>query len=204
MIAAFHDTRFNPIDESELQHLRCDISLLTQFETLPQGSIYDWTIGRHGIQIDFSDPIRPGKSYSATFLPEVAKEQGWTQQETIQELVHKSGYRGEITPQLKSTIRITRYQSEKESLTYAAYVALRESILQSTSSKKKSTPTRAAVDQSGEAIDEDAHNSDDDDDDDDGVDSNELDWNKKNSKMKQSETSRPNVPVMMNGKVRSK
>jgi hypothetical protein len=127
VIAAFHDSRFTPIDASELSQLRCDISLLTQFEARPTGAILDWTIGMHGIQIDFSDPLTH-RQYNATFLPEVAQEQGWSHEETIEELVHKSGYRGTLTAQLKQRIQLTRYQSEKATLKYEEYMVLREKI----------------------------------------------------------------------------
>lgn len=129
VIAAFHDSRFSPIVSSELSQLRCDISLLTNFEPLGVGRIHDWRIGTHGIQIDLTDA---GRHYSATFLPEVAREQGWTHEETIEELVHKSGYRGTLTAELKQRIRLTRYQSEKESLTYDKYCALRKALVNGT------------------------------------------------------------------------
>ena len=33
-----------------------------------------WEVGKHGIEIDFK---AHGRAYGGTFLPEVAKEQGW-------------------------------------------------------------------------------------------------------------------------------
>lgn len=125
LIAGLHDTRFPPISVSELSHLRCDLSLLTRFEKMPLGDLLDWTIGVHGIQIDFTDPLTH-RQHSATYLPEVAHEQGWTQEETIEELVHKSAYPKALTDQVKARIQLTRYQSEKASLRYDEYVALRK------------------------------------------------------------------------------
>lgn len=125
IIAAIHDSRFPPIEKSELSQLRCDISLLTNFEKMPVGNLTDWQVGQHGIQIDFTDPVTH-RHHSATYLPEVAKEQGWTQEETIEELVQKSAYSRALTPQVRAKIQLTRYQSEKESLKYEEYVALRQ------------------------------------------------------------------------------
>jgi AMMECR1 domain-containing protein len=47
-------------------------------------------VGVHGLIIDFQDPVLLCKR-SATFLPEVAKEQGWSQQECIEALIKKAG-----------------------------------------------------------------------------------------------------------------
>ncbi|CAN0297307.1 unnamed protein product, partial [Ectocarpus sp. 13 AM-2016] len=48
-------------------------------------------IGVHGIVIKFNDDR--GSSYSATFLPEVAAEQGWSRKVTLSRLVRKAGYK---------------------------------------------------------------------------------------------------------------
>ena len=40
--------------------------------------------------------------YSATFLPEVAKEQSWTTKETVVALIRKAGDRGTVTNDLLS------------------------------------------------------------------------------------------------------
>lgn len=120
--SAFKDSRFKPITAPEVPKLCCHVSLLTNFE--PAKDCYDWKVGVHGIQIDFRDS--KGESYGATYLPEVASEQGWTQAETIVELVAKSGYVGPVTPQLRSAIKLTRYQSQHAELTHAQWVALRK------------------------------------------------------------------------------
>lgn len=81
-------------------------------------------VGLHGIFISFEDSR--GKQYSATYLPEVASEQGWTQIETLRSLVKKAGYdaKGLTEEQLRG-IETTRYQSSKCSLNYEEYVAAR-------------------------------------------------------------------------------
>lgn len=129
------------------------MSLLTQFEPLPAGRLLDWSVGVHGVQIDFDDPVTH-RHFSATFLPEVAREQGWSHEETIEELVHKSGYRGAITTQLKQRIRMTRYQSEKASLTYDAYVALRADLVANArnTNGKASINTAASTSHSGHSM----------------------------------------------------
>jgi len=93
---------------------------LTDFEEVD--SVWDWEINVHGIWIDFVDSS--GVSRSATYLPEVAGEQGWTKEEALESLVRKSGYKGALNQSLLASIKLTRYQSSKSSLTYAEYTSL--------------------------------------------------------------------------------
>jgi len=123
LTSALRDSRFDPIAVHEVEHLRCDVSLLTNFEVT--NGLEDWKVGTHGVTIQFVCPVK-NKRYSATFLPEVAMEQGWDHHKTIQELIYKSGYRGDIKSIRKNAvIQVTRYQSSKCSLTYAEYIQLR-------------------------------------------------------------------------------
>ncbi|KAA1121983.1 hypothetical protein PGTUg99_013559 [Puccinia graminis f. sp. tritici] len=55
---------------------------------------------------------------SATYLPDVAGEQGWTKVEAIDSAIRKAGWRGPITPALRSSLIIERYQSSKYTATY--------------------------------------------------------------------------------------
>jgi uncharacterized protein (TIGR00296 family) len=123
LTSAFKDSRFSPMKTSELPYLMCDVSLLTNFETAKH--IDDWTVGKHGITIEFVCPVK-SKSYSATYLPEVAEEQGWNRSRTITELIQKAGYTRTITSRVKESIRLTRYESSKASLSYDAYVKMRQ------------------------------------------------------------------------------
>lgn len=59
---------------------------------------------------------------TATYLPEVAAEQGWTKVEAINSLLRKGGYKDKITEHVRSTLKVTRYQSEKCILSYDQYV----------------------------------------------------------------------------------
>lgn len=87
LISAFSDRRFQPIESYEIEDLKVSVSLLVNYEDRGKGleNCHDWDIGIHGIIIRFD--VTTGKkstfwgdrtttkSYSATFLPEVAKEQ---------------------------------------------------------------------------------------------------------------------------------
>ena len=61
--------------------------------------------------------------HSATYLPEVAFEQGWTQERTVESLVRKAGFNGVISVDLLCEIKCVRYQSSKQKLTYSNYIA---------------------------------------------------------------------------------
>ena len=87
LISAFEDERFDPIEKEEIKNLNCEVSLLVQFEKTKNAM--DWTVGKHGIDIEFED--KKGISYSSTFLPEVAEEEGWDQRTTLKYLVKKLG-----------------------------------------------------------------------------------------------------------------
>lgn len=117
LISALKDRRFQPVTLSEIPSLRVSVSLLVQYE--PCRDAHDWTVGVHGIMIKFE----VGKSsYSATYLPEVAKEQQWTIPQTVASLVQKAGYHGALTPELFQNIQCTRYQSSKCQVTFAEYM----------------------------------------------------------------------------------
>ena len=70
--SAFKDSRFSPIAWEEVPKLHVSVSILRHFE---EGDDYlDWEIGIHGIRIEFH--TERGSKRTATFLPEVAPEQG--------------------------------------------------------------------------------------------------------------------------------
>jgi len=126
--SALEDGRFSPIDKSEISRLSCDVSLLSNFEK--RDDVYDWKIGQHGITIEFSDNNAQGElvKYSATYLPEVASSMGWSQEETLRQLVKKSGYTQSFNWSLKNRMKLTRYQSSKAGLTYAGYLVMRQKL----------------------------------------------------------------------------
>lgn len=79
----------------------------------------DWEIGVHGIRIEFYS--EKGTKRTATYLPEVAPEQGWDHIQTIDSLLRKGGFKGNISDEVRDSIRLTRYQSEKMTVSYQEY-----------------------------------------------------------------------------------
>jgi len=117
MTSAFKDSRFSPITRDELPKLHVSVSILRHFE---DGLNYtDWEIGIHGIRIEFL--TEKGSKRTATYLPEVAPEQGWDRIQTIDSLLRKGGFKGVITNEVRLSIRLTRYQSEKMTVSYQEY-----------------------------------------------------------------------------------
>ena len=137
--SALKDTRFSPITLAELPRLRCSVSILVSFE--PAADCFDWEVGVHGIRI----AVMEGASRrSGTYLPDVAKEQGWylnsllvmmmiclsthhnrsvaagwTKEEAVDSLLRKARFSGPITAAVRAGIQTTRYQSSKTRLTYS-------------------------------------------------------------------------------------
>ena len=73
----------------------------------------------HGIQIEF--PIG-NTTKTATYLPEVAREQGWTKLQAVDSLLRKGGFKETITESVRQRIKLVRYQSEKCTVTYEEYI----------------------------------------------------------------------------------
>lgn len=145
LISAFRDSRFNKIEEWELESLECGISLLTNFEDA--SSYLDWTIGVHGIYISFPYPTSTADSsnpspfssstsistrntfkqtFTATYLPQVAPEQGWDKIETIDSAIRKAGWNGRITEDLRRSVKLRRYQSAICTVGWEEYVQWRK------------------------------------------------------------------------------
>lgn len=80
--AAFHDHRFPPLQAHELPECEISLSLLSPPE--PAAGPEAFRVGEHGIIISLS-------GRSAVFLPEVAVEQGWDAEHTLQRLCLKAG-----------------------------------------------------------------------------------------------------------------
>jgi AmmeMemoRadiSam system protein A len=80
--AGVRDYRFSPVKSNELKDLRFEISALTP--PIPVPSSDDIIIGTHGI-------VLSSGLASAVFLPQVAPEQGWTLEETLEHLSMKAG-----------------------------------------------------------------------------------------------------------------
>jgi AMMECR1 domain-containing protein len=99
--------------------LECTVSLLTDYESAT--SYLDWEIGKHGMILEFTDP--ESVRHSATYLPEIAAQEGWTKIETVDSLVRKAGYMGPLTESMRCKFRITRYQSSLCTMHYSEYAA---------------------------------------------------------------------------------
>jgi hypothetical protein len=143
---AFDDTRFSPIPKSLLVSLSCSLTLLGSFE--PCTDALDWSLGTHGLRISF---IHRSRRYGATYLPDVAVEQGWTKEETVESLMRKAGWdggggSGSAARRLLrgaaggnssaakpwdqvSEFRTIRYQGLKASADYAEWRAWRDWVL---------------------------------------------------------------------------
>jgi hypothetical protein len=101
----------------------------------------DWALGTHGLRISF---IHRGRRYGATYLPDVAVEQGWTKEETVESLMRKSGWDGGSSTARRllragtsaakpwdqvSDFRTVRYQGLKASANYAEWQEWRDWVL---------------------------------------------------------------------------
>ncbi|KAJ5773599.1 hypothetical protein N7457_008495 [Penicillium paradoxum] len=144
LTSAFDDTRFSPIPKSLLPSLSCSLTLLGSFE--PCTNAMDWALGTHGLRISF---IHRGRRYGATYLPDVAVEQGWTKEETVESLMRKAGWdggggsaarrllRGAASGNPRATkpwdqvsdFRTVRYQGLKASASYAEWWEWRDWVL---------------------------------------------------------------------------
>ncbi len=82
--SAFHDPRFDPVEEDELPELRIEISILTPRKPIdaPQRIVP----GRDGVHL----VLGPA---SAVFLPQVATEYGWDRTTLLAKLCKKAGLR---------------------------------------------------------------------------------------------------------------
>lgn len=128
------------------------ISLLTNFEDAE--NYLDWTVGVHGFHITFPHPYISGvladasgtpspssssasltgrnsrsmgrRTLNACYLPDVIPEQGWDKIEAIDSAIHKAGWTGRITEDLRRTIKLRRYQSSKCEVTWKDYTAWRK------------------------------------------------------------------------------
>lgn len=91
-------------------------------------------VGEHGIKIRFktkSSGSGSGRSYSGTYLPSVAAEQGWDHEQTMLSLMRKAGWQGS-RDQWKdiardaSLMQVERYRGDKEEVDFDEYQQWRE------------------------------------------------------------------------------
>ncbi|KAI4145765.1 MAG: hypothetical protein L6R39_003700 [Caloplaca ligustica] len=117
LTAAFDDARFPPIDSSELPSLANHITLLRSFT--PCTHPFDWNLGTHGLRLSFT---YHGRRLGATYLPDVAVEQGWTKEETIVSLMRKAGWTGRSRDWKNvSDLRAVRYEGKGEGCKWSTW-----------------------------------------------------------------------------------
>lgn len=80
--AACEDTRFAPVTADEVADIHLGISMLSAQQRIETPEEFE--VGRQGVVLH-----KAGRS--AVFLPQVAVEQGWTREETLDALCHKAG-----------------------------------------------------------------------------------------------------------------
>jgi AmmeMemoRadiSam system protein A len=80
--ASTQDWRFRAVTLEELKDITIEITVLS--ELTPIHDISQIKIGTHGVQLTIGN-------HSAVFLPQVAEEQGWNREETLQHLCRKAG-----------------------------------------------------------------------------------------------------------------
>ena len=125
LIAALEDSRFPPIRLAELQHLSCSVSLLTDFQDCQRWD--DWTVGLHGIKIEFKHPST-NRHMSGTYLPQIAQEQGWSKRETLDSLLLKAGFNDGGLEDVLPALRIQRYSSRITSASWDEYSQWRRNL----------------------------------------------------------------------------
>jgi len=128
LTAAFDDSRFDPITKKEIAKLECCVSLLINFEDCADP--LDWTPGIHGIRISFPHPTSPSRRrLSATYLPDVCTDQGWTKEQCLESLMRKAGYDPSYNKGKNAGwrgvdgLRVERYRALKGRISYDGYIA---------------------------------------------------------------------------------
>ncbi|KAL8288393.1 hypothetical protein RB597_000487 [Gaeumannomyces tritici] len=121
LTAALHDTRFDPVRARELPSLEAAVTLLTDFEDADDAD--DWELGTHGLRVSFH---HHGRRYGATYLPDVAPEQGWGKEETVVSLMRKAGWMGRKDRWRDVELKVVRYQGRKKSVGYETYKRWRD------------------------------------------------------------------------------
>ncbi|KAI6082046.1 AMMECR1 domain-containing protein [Hypoxylon rubiginosum] len=123
--SAVHDMRFDAISKRELPSLEVAVTLLTDFEDCADAM--DWEVGTHGLRVSFAER---GRRYGATYLPDVAPEQGWTKEETLVSLMRKAGWAGRKDKWRSVDLKVVRYQGRKKDIQYPEYKQWRDWVKQ--------------------------------------------------------------------------
>ena len=81
VLAAFEDSRFDPVTADELPALAVHVSVLGP---LAPSRAEEIEVGRHGVVVRHDER-------SALFLPQVATEQGWDRETLLRQVCRKAG-----------------------------------------------------------------------------------------------------------------
>lgn len=68
---------------------------------------------------------------------------GWDRIQTIDSLLHKGGYKGVITPEVRRSIKLTRYQSEKLTIAYSEYIGQCGTLVRSVGTRSSTANSSA-------------------------------------------------------------
>jgi len=125
--SAFEDHRFSPIPQSLLPSLENEVTLLTNFST-GTSDPRAWVLGQHGLRISFT---HRGQRLGATYLPHIASEQGWAQDETLISLMRKAGWSSGSDSSWEKVWREGRgelitYEGKPAELTYSEWKEWRD------------------------------------------------------------------------------
>jgi len=66
------------------------------------------------------------KTFSATYLPEVMPSQGWDKIQAVDSAIHKAGWSGRITEEIRRSVKLRRYQSKACNVTWYEFVEWRK------------------------------------------------------------------------------
>ena len=66
------------------------------------------------------------KTLNATYLPEVMPAQGWDKIEAVDSAIHKAGWSGRITEEIRRSVKLRRYQSRACTVTWHQFVEWRK------------------------------------------------------------------------------
>eukprot|EP00755_Sulcionema_specki_P000896 Sspe_Gene.115959::Locus_104160_Transcript_1_1_Confidence_1.000_Length_789::g.115959::m.115959 len=125
MSAAFGDHRFDAIGPRDLIILRCKVTVLTEREKVSRWD--DWVVGKHGVAVTLRCPST-SELLAATFLPEVALQQGWTRRTTMEILLQKAGYKRPITNEVLEKCNVERYEGRSSSLVFSDFLSKYRSV----------------------------------------------------------------------------
>ena len=81
-VSAAHDPRFPPLDQTELDEVQLEVSVLSPAKRVPGPDSVQ--VGMHGVVLS-----KGGRR--AVFLPQVAPEQGWNRDQMLDHLSQKAG-----------------------------------------------------------------------------------------------------------------